>query len=308
MNLSYSTRMKVVIAGGSGFVGTALIQALLDRGDRVVLLTRRAAKGGRWGGQVETREWDGRSDGPWTKALDGADAVLNFSGESVLSRWTPARKLALTRSRVDSTRALVAAMAKAASRPKTLMNASAVGYYGASARGAHEGSPQGRDFLAALCGQWEREAYAAEALGARVVALRLGVVLGRGGGAIPKMRAPFLMFLGGPIGAGTQPYPWIHVDDVAGAALHLLDRPELSGAYNLTAPERVDNARFSAAFARSLGRPSWLAAPAFALRLLLGEAAEALLLDSPDAEPRRLSEAGYAFRHPRLDEALESLA
>lgn len=290
--------MRIVIAGGTGFIGRALLDALRARGDSPVLLARdpsRASAG------VEVFAWDGRP-GPWATALEGADAVVNLAGENVAGgRWTPARKLALIRSRVDTTRALAAA------RPRALINASAVGYYGARPAGdCPEEAPQGSDFLAALCGQWEREARAAEKAGARVVPLRFGVVLGRGGGALARMLLPFKLGLGGRLGSGLQPFPWVHLEDAVGAILFALDQAALSGPANVVAPELVDNAAFASALGRALRRPAILPAPAFALRMALGEMSE-LLLGGQRALPRKLESAGYRFRHPRLDEALASL-
>lgn len=296
--------MKVLIAGGSGFIGMALTAALKARGDGVRMLTRfpDCAAGG-----YEAVGWDGKSVPPG--ALDGADAVVNLAGESIAGgRWTPERKLALIRSRVDGTRALVAAMACAPRKPRVLVNASAVGYYGLRPAGdCPEDAPQGADFLAALCGQWEREAVAAEKLGVRVVRARTSLVLGRGGGALEKMRLPFKLGLGGPLGDGTQPFPWIHLEDEVGAILFALDTPSLSGPVNLVAPQAATNAQFTAALGRAFHRPAVLRVPAFALRLALGELAEALL-GGQRAVPRRLQEAGYRFKHPTLDGALAGLA
>jgi uncharacterized protein (TIGR01777 family) len=297
--------MRVLVAGGTGFIGTALVDALLARGDSVVLQTRDARKA-RPG--VELRVWDGKDPGPWASALDGADAIVNLAGENIAgARWTPERKLQLIRSRVDSTRALVSAMSSSPRKPRVFLSASAVGYYGLRPAGdCAEGAAQGTDFLAALCGQWEREARAAEKLGVRVVLLRTGVVLGRGG-ALAKMRLPFKLGLGGPLGDGTQPFPWIHLDDEVGAILFALDAPALAGPVNLAAPHLASNADFASALGRAYMRPAVLPAPAFALRLALGEMAE-MLLGGQRALPRKLEEAGYAFRHPYLDEALSSLA
>lgn len=301
--------MRIVLAGGTGFIGGALTEALLARGDAVVLLARDApAARERWDGRVETAAWDGKTTGEWAKAIDGADAVVNLAGESVAAkRWTAERKLLLMRSRIDSTRALVAAISQAAQRPKTLLSASAVGYYGGAPEGeAAESAPQGRDFLAALCGQWEREALAAEPLGARVVLLRIGVVLAGGGGALAKMTPPFKLCVGGPLGGGGQPFPWIHRDDVAGAILFLIGREDVSGPVNLVAPDPKTNAEFSAALGRALRRPSWLPAPAVVLRLLLGEMSE-MLLGGQRAVPRKLLSAGYAFKHPDAADALNAI-
>lgn len=301
--------MKIILAGGTGFIGGALIDALAARGDEIALLTRDAeAAKARWGGKAAPLAWDGKSPGDWTKAFDGADAVINLSGESIASgRWTAERKLRLIKSRLDSTRALVSAISQAAKRPKALVNASAVGYYGGSPEGpSTESSPQGRDFLAALCGQWEREALAAEPLGVRVVLPRIGVVLGKDGGALKKMSLPFKLFAGGPLGSGLQGFPWIHRDDVVGAILFLIDHDKISGPINLASPGAMNNKEFSAALGRALGRPSWAPAPAFALKLALGEIAE-VLLGGQEAPPKKLQDAGYAFKYPNADAALAAI-
>jgi uncharacterized protein len=300
--------MRITIAGGTGFIGGALVEALIARGDRPTLLTRDPeAAQARWGAKAAFAAWDGRNDGDWVKTLDGADAVVNLSGASIAGgRWTPARKLVLIKSRVESTRALVSALSRAARRPKVLVNASAVGFYGDAPDGVStETSPQGRDFLAALCGQWEREALAAEPLGARVVLARLGVVLGPGG-ALAKMALPFKLFLGGPVGTGRQPLPWIHLEDAVGALLFALDREDLSGPVNVVAPGGASNREFSAALGRALGRPSWAPVPAFALELALGEMS-GMLLKGQNAVPKKLLAAGYAFKHETADSALAAV-
>lgn len=298
--------MKIVVAGGSGFVGRALVAALTARGDSVLLLTRGGAAGA--DARVRALAWDGKSTGDWARELDGADAVINLCGENVAAgRWTPARKIQLIKSRVESTRALVAAISQDARRPKTLINASAVGYYGTAPEGeCAEGAPQGRDFLAALCGQWEREALAAEPLGVRVVLARLGVVLGDGGGALAKMALPFKLFAGGPLGSGRQPLPWIHRDDAVAALLFALERDGVTGPVNVVAPQALDNRAFSAALGRALGRPSWAPAPAFVLRLALGEMS-GMLLGGQRAAPKKLQAAGFGFKYPDADAALGAL-
>jgi len=301
--------MKVVLAGGTGFIGSALIEALLERGDGVVLLTRDLpAAQRRWDGKVDARLWNGKDPGPWAMTLDGADAVINLSGESVAGgRWTPERKLALIKSRVDTTRALIAAIAAAAEKPLVLVNASAVGFYGTSPQGdSTEDAPRGTDFLAALCGQWERDARDAEKLDVRVVMTRFAVVLGQGGGALAKMLPPFKLGLGGPLGSGRQPFAWVHIDDVVGAILFALDDARLTGPVNVAAPDAKTNAEFTKALGRALHRPAFLPVPAFALKLALGEMS-GMLLGGQRAVPKKLLERGYTFRHPTLDGALASL-
>ncbi|MBI2385998.1 MAG: TIGR01777 family protein [Elusimicrobia bacterium] len=301
--------MKVVLAGGTGFIGGALIETLLQRGDAVVLLTRDVAGAQlRWDGRVDARLWNGRDPGPWVMTVDGADAVINLAGESVAGgRWTAERKLALIKSRVDSTRAVVAAIEAAKERPLVLVNASAVGFYGVSPEGeCAEDAQRGSDFLAALCGQWERDAREADRLGVRTVMTRFGVVLGKGGGALAKMLTPFKLGLGGPLGGGRQPFPWVHIDDVVGAILFAIDDAKLTGPVNVTAPEAATNAGFTKALGRALHRPAFLPAPAFALRLALGEMSS-LLLGGQKAAPKKLLAHGYQFRRPSLDGALASL-
>ena len=301
--------MKVVITGGTGFIGTALTSVLLERGDKVTLVTRSPVVAQQsWDGRIEARLWNGRDPGPWVMAVNGADAVINLAGESVAGgRWSAARKLELIKSRIDSTRAVVKALEAATERPPVLVCASAVGYYGANPKGdCPESAAQGSDFLAALCGQWEREAAAADKLEVRVVMARIGVVLGKTGGALAKMLTPFKLGLGGPLGSGRQPFPWIHLDDAVGAILRSIDDVKLAGPVNVVAPEAATNAKFTKALGRALHRPAFLPAPAFALRLALGEMST-LLLDGQKAIPKRLLDAGYVFKHPSVEGALASL-
>jgi uncharacterized protein (TIGR01777 family) len=300
--------MKIIVAGGTGFVGSALVPALLERGHEVALLARDPARLPRaWRGRVQAIQWDGLSVGEWARGLEGADAVINLAGENIAARrWSAARKQRLLNSRVLATRAIVDACARCAKVPRMLLNASAVGFYGDAGDAAvDEFSPTGEDFLASVCKAWEAEAKPAEALGARVVLLRLGVVLGSGGGALKKMALPFKLFAGGPLGSGAQWLSWVHLDDVVGAVIFALSKESLAGPVNVTAPAALRNRDFSAALARALGRPSWAPAPAFALRAALGEMAD-MLLTGQRASPRRLMEAGYRFKHESLDEALAS--
>lgn len=297
-----SIAMKIVIAGGTGFIGGALCDALIARGDKLTLVTRDpAAAKARWGSKAVAVGWDALD------AVDGADAVINLAGESIASgRWTPARKLQLIKSRIDSTRQLVSAVSKAKDRPKVLLNASAVGYYGDVPTGdVPENAAQGQGFLAALCGQWEREALAAEPLGSRVALLRIGIVLEEDGGALAKMSLPFKMFGGGPLGSGKQGFPWIHRADVVGAILFLLDHP-VSGPVNFAAPQSLNNAEFSSALGRALHRPSWAPAPGFALKIVLGEMAD-MLLGGQRVLPKKLLDAGYSFKYPTADAALTAI-
>jgi uncharacterized protein len=300
--------MKTAITGATGLVGKALSRRLLLRGDRVTGLTRDPVKNA--GRMAEGVAPASLSSDPAALAevLSGHDAVVNLAGEPVLGRrWNDAVRREIRDSRVKGTRTVVEAIAAAATPPGILVNASAVGYYGD--RGQEElpeSAAPGTGFLTDVCTEWEDAARAAEAHGTRVVMLRIGVVLSVLGGALPRMLPPFRLFVGGPIGNGRQAFPWIHIDDLTGLILHALDTEELTGPMNATAPHLVSNAEFSKALGRAIGRPSWLPAPQFALRLLIGPAA-AVLTASQKAIPRVALDTGYSFLFPELDTALTNL-
>lgn len=301
--------MKIVIAGASGFIGTALVELLARKGHALTLLTR--VKKTLTPAGATTIVWQPGSSGAWPRALDetmtNADGVINLAGESIAAgRWSEARKQKLRSSRIETTRALVEAIGKTPSNIKFLINASAVGYYGP--RGDEivtEAEPPGGDFLARLCRDWEIEALRAEGSGARVALLRTGIVLGRGGGALAKMVPPFKFFLGGPLGSGRQWMPWIHLEDEIGLIGFLIDA-NARGAINATAPEPVRMKEFCAALGKALGRPSWAPVPAFVLRAALGEMAE-MLLTGQRAVPAEAERLGYRFRYPTLRPALENI-
>ncbi len=299
--------MVIVLSGGTGFIGRALRDELLAAGHRVVLLTRRleAVKAG---GALEAEHWDAKTLGPWAARVDGADAVINLAGEPIATRWSPAVKQRIVTSRVEATRALVSAVSQARRKPSVFINASAVGYYGNVPEGdVPETHARGTGFLADTCALWEEAARGAEAAGVRVVLPRIGIVLERDGGALKVMTLPFLFWMGGPIGSGRQAFPWVHRDDVVGSILFALERREASGPLNLTAPQPVSLAEFCRALGGALGRPSWLPAPAFAVRLLAGEMADEMLLSGARVVPQRLLSLGYAFRYPKLDAALSAI-
>jgi hypothetical protein len=300
--------MKVIVAGGSGFIGRALCRALAQRGDEVVVLSRNPARAReRLEPGATAAHWDGATAGPWAASLEGAAAVVNLCGEGVVERrWTPERKAALRSSRVGATRAIVGAIAGASRRPSVLVNTSAVGFYGA--RGDEEVGEEdgaGEGFLAQLCADWEREARNAEAHGVRVVMPRNGVVLGDGG-ALSKMLTPFRLFVGGPIGDGRQGFPWIHLADVVGIYLFAIDRSEVAGPVNATAPNPLSMKEFCKVLGRVLGRPSWAPVPAFVVRALYGEGAE-VLLSGQRAVPRKIRALGYRFRFETAEPALRDL-
>jgi uncharacterized protein len=300
--------MRVVITGGMGLIGRRLAAELVARGDSAVVTSRRPGRVQDLPAGVEVAGWDGASAAQLEPVIDGADAVVHLVGESLAGgRWTAARKRRLMESRTGSTAALVAALGAVERRPAVLLQASAVGYYGP--RGDEtltEASAPGEGFLAEICRAWEAAGEPAEALGVRRVLLRTGVVLASEGGALPKMALPFRLFAGGPVGSGRQWVPWIHSEDEVGAICFLLDRPTARGAFNLAAPDAATNRELSRAIGRALHRPSLLPAPAFAMRLALGEMAD-LLLASQRVAPAALLAAGYSFRHAALESALRDL-
>jgi uncharacterized protein len=275
--------MRVVVSGSSGLIGTHLARALRARGDEVVALPR-----------LGTGAW----------SVEGADAVVNLAGASVGGkRWTAEYKKEITDSRVLATRALVEAIASAQSKPRVLVNASAVGYYGGRGEEVlEESAAPGADFLAGLGQQWEAEA---QRTPVRSVQIRTGIVLSGEGGALEKMLPPFRAFVGGPIGSGRQWFPWIHIADEVAAIVWCIDR-YLAGAVNLVAPGIVTMRDFAKALGRALHRPSWAAVPAGPLRILLGEFASALL-EGQHAVPRKLLDSGFRFHFPDVDSALRDL-
>lgn len=301
--------MKIILTGGTGFIGAPLRERLLEEGHDVILLTRNPSHAGSQpSGKLKTVFWDGKNPGPWADKINGADAVINLAGEPIAAkRWSDAQKKRIQESRLDATRAVVSAIQKAAKKPHLLINASAVGYYGNVPEGeVTEDHPRGTDFLSETCSRWEEAARTAEPLGVRVVRLRIGIVLEKNGGALKKMLPPFRFFMGGPLGSGRQWFPWIHREDVIGVILFALKNQNLSGPVNLTAPQSVTMKEFCTTLGQVMHRPSWAPVPAIVLKLLLGEMAD-LLLSGQKAVPKKLLEAGYSFQHPNLEEALKSL-
>ena len=300
--------MKIVIAGGSGFLGRALTAALIGGGHDVVILSRAGRHGP--GGRARAVAWSPTGDtGSWASEVNGAGAVINLAGESIAGRrWSAAHKARILDSRVNATRSLVAGIRAAAAPPAVFVSGSAVGYYGP--RGDEpvtETDPAGSDFLARVCVQWEEEALRAGVAATRVVLVRTGLVLARDGGALPEMLPPFRFGGGGPVGSGRQYWPWIHRDDWVGLVLWAAANPAVSGAVNATAPNPVTNKDFAASLGRAMHRPSFMPAPAFALRLLLGEMADALLLSGQRALPAVAQRLGFTFTFANVDAALNDI-
>ena len=291
----------IVIAGGTGLLGTALLETLRRDGHRIVVLTRDPKH------EHEVRWSPGQDDSSWAPTLNGAAAVINLAGTSIASgRWTAARKAAIRESRKQATRALVRAIAAAPQPPPVFLSASAVGYYGARDDDpATEATPAGSDFLAGVCRDWE--AIANEASNrSRVVVLRSGVVFAREGGALPQLALPFKLFAGGPVGTGKQFVSWIHLHDWVALTKWALATP-IAGPLNVTAPAPVTNEELSREIGRALGRPSWLKAPSFVLRLVLGEMADALVLGGQRVIPEVARKNGFVFRYPTVESALKEI-
>jgi uncharacterized protein (TIGR01777 family) len=294
--------VKVIVAGGSGLIGHALIRSLVAAGDEVVVLSRR----GEGPPGARAVQWNARSVAePWASELAGAAAVVNLSGASVGGRWTRKRKEAIRSSRVDSTKAIVEAIGdlEPGWRPAVLVNASGIGYAGETGEAiVSDDAPPGKDFLARVGVEWEGAAAAAEQHGVRVVRLRTALVFARDAEAFRLLALPFRLFAGGKLGDGRQWFPWVHIDDVVGAYRLALDDDRLSGPVNLVAPGLVREREVAHELGRILHRPSFFPAPAFALRAVLGEQAD-LLLHGQRAYSAKLGAMG--FRYPELRPALE---
>ncbi len=302
--------MNILIAGGTGLIGSRLTERLLQAGHTVTQLSRNPSKhAGKHAGAVGYRQWDGKTVGDWAADIGSFDGVVNLAGEGIGdSRWTESRKQVLLNGRIESTSAIVAAIGASSTRPAVLVNASAVGYYGDVPEGeCTEDRSAGKDFLAHVCVEWENAALKAEEHGVRVAMPRTGIVLDLHGGALPKLLLPFRLFAGGPLGSGRQWFPWVHLEDEVGAILHALSTRSLSGPFNVAAPEYVTMKEFARQLGSVLGRPSWAPAPGFVLRLLLGEMAGPLLLSGQKAISDKLQRSGFSFSYPALRGALEHL-
>ena len=300
--------MKIFVAGGTGMVGTPLIRALKQRGDDVLVLMCRPTAVKQTFADCTLLEGDPMQAGGWQDALAGCDAAVNLVGEGIfLRRWNDDFKKLLRDSRIQSTANVVAALARPGSRCKTLVNASAIGYYGP--RGDEElteSDPPGSDFLAKACVDWEQATGAAASHGVRVAMIRTGVVLAKEGGALAQMLTPFKLGVGGKVGSGQQWMSWIHHQDLTGVFLTALDNAAASGPLNGTAPRPVTNYDFTKALGRALGRPTILPTPAFALKLLLGEVAE-VVTQGQRVLPKRPLDLGYSFRFSDIDSALQDI-
>lgn len=305
--------MRIALAGGNGFIGRELTRRLISAGQEVVWLSHRP---GRAEGlspdsrpTAEVAFDPGDPEGPWVAEVGAADAVGNLSGFPISARWTPETKGLILTSRIQSTKAIVEAIARARSAgrgPGVLVNASACGYYGE--RGDEtltEGLAPGDDWLAQVCARWEEEARRGEEAGARVVRIRTGIVMGDEG-ALPRMVSAFHLFAGGPIGTGRQWFPWVHHADIVGIYVHALADESVTGALNGGSPNPLRMSDFAKVLGKVLNRPSWAPVPRFALRLALGEAADSTLMSQRMSAGKAL-ETGYVFRFPQAEEALRDV-
>lgn len=301
---------RVIITGGTGFIGSSLTQQLIREGFEVVCLTRNAGRAGNRGkSRVQFVEWDGKSAEGWGDHAEGAEAIINLAGESIGSgRWSPARKQRILQSRINSGEAIVQAVKAVSKKPEVVIQASAIGIYGN--RGNEildESSSLGEGFLAEVAKEWEKSTLEIEELGVRRVIVRSGLVLGSKGGSLPRLLLPFRFFVGGHIANGRQWMSWIHMRDEIASLLFLMGRKDLDGVFNLTSPFPIQNSPFSHELGRLLGRPSWFAVPGLLLRLVLGEMAQETILTSQRVFPVRLEESGFKFIHPQVAGALEDI-
>lgn len=305
--------MRVVVAGGTGFIGKRIVDSYLADGAEVVVLTRGASEARPDDPPNLLRQkWDGRGPGEWQRHVDGAEVIVNLAGERVAGpglryRWTEGRKRLLSSSRVEAGRALVAAVSAAARKPSVFVQASGIDYYPAGEVVETEDSLHGDGFLSRLVAdEWEPSTSAVELLGVRRIVLRIAPVLGPGSPVLGPILLQHRFHLGGPIGHGRQWFPWVSLEDLVCALRFLAERGECSGPYNMVSPIILRNAELSAAIGRAMSRPSWLPAPSFILRIAFGEMADTLLY-GVRASPKRLLEAGYRFRDPDLSEVLRRM-
>ena len=302
--------MRVIITGGSGLLGRELTASLTKDGHEVVVLSRDPARVASLPAGARAEGWDGRTAKGWAGLADGAGAIVNLAGESIagrpgIDRWTPARKQLILNSRTDAGQAVVEAVRAAKKKPGVVIQSSAVGYYGPCGdEEVNEDHPAGKDFLSQVCVAWEASTNELEALGVRRAIIRTGLPLSKQGGALAPLLLIFNLFAGGPLGNGKQWWPWLHMTDQINAIRFLIDNPTASGAFNLSSPQPLTNAEFSRVLGKVMGRPSFMPAPAFALRLAMGEMADALLLSGQRQIPRRLLDLGFQFKFPEAEAAL----
>lgn len=302
---------RVIITGGTGFLGRALAQALPQNEYELIALTRDPGKAKNLPNGMRAVQWDGRTAEGWGELANGAYALVNLAGESIGNPpipWSAARKEKIRASRVNAGQAMVAAVQAATEKPRVLIQSSAVGYYGS--RGdtlLTEDTAPGNDFLAKVSVDWEASSAEVWSLGVRRVVIRTGLPLAKKEGVLPLLALPHKFFVGGPLGDGKQYLPWIHLADYVAAIRFLMDNASLRGAFNLSAPNPATNAEFNRALGKVMGRPSWMPVPAIALQIALGEMADQLLLTSQRIAPKRLQDAGFKFQFTDVESALRDV-
>lgn len=296
--------MKVLVSGATGLIGHALKDQLEARGDTVITLTRTPERV-----SGPAARWDPTKGQLDPRALDGVSAVVHLAGENIAKRWTQAQKRKILESRTLSTRLLAEAVAKHVGSTSVFVSCSAIGIYGSEHEGdVDESTSPGSGFLSRVCTAWEAEAQTARNAGVRVVHPRIGIVLSPKGGALAELLPPFRLGLGGPMGSGRQTMSWIGIQDTVGLLLHAIDRPEVSGPLNVTAPHPVTNLTFARTLAKVISRPAALPLPGFALKILMGsELAEGLFLNGARVVPRAAEATGYRFQHPKLEGCLRGM-
>ena len=298
--------MNVFIAGGTGFIGQALIRKLLQTGHAITALARNPDKLGDLSAQISMIPGSPLIPGPWQQKLANHEVIINLTGASIFTRWTPAAKEMILHSRITATKNIVEAIPAKGSSPVTLINASASGYYGfCQDEEKCETDLPGAGFLASVCQAWEKEALQAQGK-ARVILMRTGVVLGKNGGALAAMLPAFRLGVGGRLGSGQQWFPWIHLDDLTSAIIFLMENKEIHGPVNLSAPRPVRNAEFTECLGQALHRPTFLTAPRFAIRLALGELSS-VMLEGCRMMPGVLLENGFTFRFQKIAPTIEDL-
>ena len=300
--------MRVLITGGSGLIGQAVATDLARDGSEVIVLSRWPERIGGLPVGIHAEKWDGHTIEGWGSRVDGTDAIINLAGENISSgRWTEKRKCSILESRLNAGRAVSQAVAVSTHKPRVVIQASGIGYYGSQGdKGITEETPPGSDFLAQLAVKWEASTDSLESQGVRRVVIRTGVVLSTEDGALARMSLPFRLFIGGRLGSGQQWFPWIHIADEVGAIRFLIENENASGPFNLTGPTPLTNAEFSRLLGQWLRRPAVMPMPAFALRFLFGEMA-AVLLDGQRAFPQRLLQLGFTFQFNEAGPALANL-
>jgi uncharacterized protein (TIGR01777 family) len=300
--------MRVLITGGTGTVGRRLVEHLFQQVHTAIVVSRQAYKPATLPAKITFARWDGQTAAGWGHLVNEADAIVNLAGAGLAdARWTDERKKLIKDSRAQAGQAVVEAIRAAENKPKVLIQASAVGYYGPHRDGViSEESGPGSDFLADVCRAWEASTEAVEALGVRRVIIRSGVVLDTHGGAFPRLLLPFRLFAGGPVGSGRQWFPWIHYHDEVSAIRFLIENKSASGPFNLAAPNLLTNRQLVKVIGQTMKRPAFFPVPALALKLAFGEMASVLLEGQPVA-PNRLQTLGFEFKYPTAEAALANL-